>query len=92
MFDFDECVYETLNGNLMGSSAIPGVENAFEENSYCMNLYEDMLDAYHRIVERLGERDEDADVVIIINNLLDICKYMSLKMFNYGRTIKDDKI
>ena len=90
MFDFDECVYETLNGNLMGSSAIAGVENAFEENSYCMNLYGDMLDAYHRIVERLGEKDEDADVEIIINNLLKICKYMSLKMFYYGKIFKND--
>lgn len=91
MQNFDERVFETLNGSLIEQCRVPGVENAFEENSYCMNLYGDMLDAYQRVVERLGEKDEDEDVEIIINNLLSICEYMCLKMFYYGKTLKNDK-
>lgn len=77
-------VYETLTGNLVEGCCVPGVENAFKEDSYCMNLYGEMLDAYSRVLERLGLVDEDDDIEIIINNLLDISKYLSIKMYHYG--------
>lgn len=78
-------VYETLTGNLVEGCCVPGVENAFEENSYCMNLYGEMLNAYSRVLERLGLADEDDDIeIIIINNLLDISEYLSGKMYHYG--------
>ena len=44
-----------------------------------------MLAAYGRICQRLHEQSgEDRDVEIIINNLLDMGRYQSMKMFNYG--------
>ena len=44
-----------------------------------------MLAAYGRICQRLHETSgEDRDVEIIINNLLDMGRYQSMKMFNYG--------
>ena len=77
-------IYETLTGNRIEEYCIPGVENAFADGSYCMNLYSEMLDAYARVLERLGIVDEDDDIEIIINNLLSISKYLSCKMFDYG--------
>ena len=48
-------------------------------------LYSEMLAAYGRICQRLHEQSgEDRDVEIIINNLLDMGRYQSMKMFNYG--------
>ena len=84
MDTFRKCVYDTLNGSLIEEYRIPGVENAFEPGSYCEGLYADMLDAYARLSKRFGFIDEDYDIEIIINSLLDIGQYMSLKMFDYG--------
>ena len=61
------------------------VENEFAEGRYCEKLYSEMLAAYGRICQRLHEQSgEDRDVEIIINNLLDMGRYQSMKMFNYG--------
>ena len=65
--------------------AYPPIPFAFAEGEYCMNEYSDMLDAYERLVERLGQTDDDADVEIIINSLLDTQRALCLKMFEYGR-------
>ena len=43
--------------------------------------YEEMLDAYARLRERLGVEDEDEDVEIIINSLLAIQQKLCLEMF-----------
>lgn len=77
-------VYESLNGSLIKECRIPGVENAFENGSFCMNLYSEVLDAYARLSKRFGFIDEDDDIEIIINNLLSISEYLSLKMYYYG--------
>ena len=69
------------------------VENEYEEGKLCSRLYSEMCDAYERIRVRLGKPDqEDRDVEIIINNLLDIGKYLSMKMYDYGYLFSTNKI
>ncbi len=44
-----------------------------------------MLDAYSNLCRRLNATQwNDADVEVIINELLHICRHISLKMFDYG--------
>lgn len=59
------------------------VENEYEEGNFCAIAYEEVFNAKLRICERLGI-DEDNDVEIIINNLLDIGRHLSMKMYDYG--------
>lgn len=61
------------------------VANEYEEGEFCSKAYEEVYNANCRICERLGvDIDEDKDVELIINNLLDIGKYLSMKMYDYG--------
>lgn len=61
------------------------VANEYEEGEFCRKAYEEVYNANCRICERLGvDIDEDKDVELIINNLLDIGKYLSMKMYDYG--------
>ena len=81
--------FKTLNGHYLldkfDCEDRNVVENEFAEGRYCEKLYSEMLAAYGRICQRLHETSgEDRDVEIIINNLLDIGRYQSMKMFNYG--------
>ena len=79
-----EYVYHTLLGEAEEGFCVPGVENLFEEGSVCDCAYEQMLDAYARLRERLGIENEDADVEQIINALRTIERTVSMKMFEYG--------
>lgn len=87
--EFKTMIYDLMNGyydldkfNCEESSV---VENEFAEGRYCEKLYSEMLAAYGRICQRLHEPSgEDRDVEIIINNLLDMGRYQSMKMFSYG--------
>ena len=81
---FGERVYDTLNGLILPDYCVPGVENAFDGNRPCMQLYAEASDAYNRLCERLGVVDEDEDVEIIFNSFLDMNRILSLKMFYYG--------
>ena len=80
-----ENIYDTLTGSLKEEYSIPGVENAFESGSLCDRLYEQVYQANIRLCDRLGQIDEDPDVEIIINNLMEICRHLSLKMYRYGQ-------
>lgn len=61
------------------------VSNEYEEEKFCYKAYQEIYNANCRICERLGvDIDEDNDVELIINNLLDIGKYLSMKMYDYG--------
>lgn len=75
-------VYDSLLGELL--FPVPGVENAFEDGGMCMELYQNMMDAYSRLLLRLGQKEDDPDVEIIINSLLAIQKELCLKMYWYG--------
>ena len=83
----EEMVYLTLIGEVSGTFRIPGVENAYAEGSECDRLYNELCDAYDRLRDRLGIRDEDPDVDVIIGNLLSIQHTLCLKMYHYGRTL-----
>ena len=61
------------------------VSNEYEEEKFCYKAYQEIYNANCHICERLGvDIDEDNDVELIINNLLDIGKYLSMKMYDYG--------
>ena len=79
-----EQVYLTLNGLLKEEYALPEVEDLFTPDGQGYALYSEVLDAYAAICNRLGTGETDADVEIIINNLLSLCELVSYKMFDYG--------
>ena len=83
-----EEVYDTLCGEVHGVYAVPGVENAYTDGAPCDTLYNEMSEAYERLRDRLGVVDEDADVEIIINNLMAIQRILCEKMFRYGQLLR----
>ena len=85
---FVEQVYETMWGQLIDKYAVPGVEDAFCEGSRCGQLYEQMLEAYERVCDRLGVEGEDPDVETIVGALLEMDRILCLKMFGYGEKME----
>lgn len=81
---FAEQIYETLCDQQIDSARVPGVENLFAENAPCQTAYENMLDAYSRLREKLKCGDEDPDAEIMIRELLFISREIGLRMFEYG--------
>ena len=77
-------IYNTLLGVQCEEFCVPGVENLFTEDSECDIAYNEMLEAYARLRDRLGVTDEDCDVETIINSLTTIEQNVSMKMFEYG--------
>ena len=80
-----ENIYDTLTGSLWEEYCVPGVENAFADGSLCARLYEQVYQANLRLCDRLGQMDEDPDVELIISNLLQIARHLSLQMYRYGQ-------
>ena len=80
---FANIVYDLLSGERLPTEGDPIVENMFAEGRTCEELYNDVYDANLRLCERLGVQ-EDADVELIINNLLRISRLLGTKMFHYG--------
>ena len=80
--EFAEAVYWSVQGLL--EKPVEGVENAFYDGSGCEAAYEQMLEAYERLRQRLQVKNEDADVECIINALQTITKELCLRMFEYG--------
>lgn len=82
-----EMVYDLMNGSLdLDLCTAPEKELVADEyaaGSKCDQLYEEAYEANRRICQRLGV-EEDRDVEIIIRNLLDIGKHLSMKMYDYG--------
>ncbi|MBE6917704.1 MAG: hypothetical protein E7470_07400 [Ruminococcaceae bacterium] len=79
-----ESIYLTLIGQMEEAFCVAGVENLFEEGRECDCAYNQMLDAYARLRDRLGVENEDADVEQIIDALRKIEKIISMKMLEYG--------
>ena len=82
-----EAIYDSLRGLLLPEYAAAGVENAFQEGSLCDTAYKEMLDAYERLLDRLGVKDEDEDVEIIISSLLRIQDHLAQRMFVLGKSV-----
>ncbi len=59
------------------------VKSEFQEGYPCYSAYCRMLEAYCRICKRSGEED-DEDIEIIIDELFEIGRHVSLIMFEYG--------
>ncbi len=81
---FVDRVYLTINGFLLPQFTVAGVEDIFGEGGIGIALYEQARDAYARICDRLGVRDEDPDLDIIISSMEDITKEISYRMYEYG--------
>jgi len=81
--EFAELVYESLIGELI--EPIEHVPNAFAPGSYCEARYQEMLEAYGRLRDRLGAVDEDADVEIVIDSLLAIQRKLCLEMYDLAQ-------
>lgn len=56
----------------------------FEEGKECELKYGETLNAYSRLCERLGVKNEDADVGVIIHSLINICDNLCYRMYEYG--------
>ncbi len=82
--NYVENIYYSLLGHMETGFEVPGVENEFAPGKPCLQRYGDMLDAYERLRNRLGVKEEDEDVEIIINALLDNQKELCLCMYHYG--------
>ena len=82
-----ELIYDMINGFLEAIPIeLPGnaiVEDEFKPGSPCFELYAQVYEANRRLCGRLGV-NEDEDVELVIDNLLQIGKHLSLKMFRYG--------
>ena len=87
--EFQERIYDLICGNLdLNTAFVPEsaiVKSEFEDGGDCAEAYGRMLDAYSRLCERLGTKEwEDADVEVVIRELIGIGKHLSMKMFAYG--------
>ena len=82
-----EDVYFTLIGEMSPPYALPGIENAYIPGGECDRLYNEAMDAYERLLERLGVRESDPDVEIIIHNLLTIQHILCQKIYHYGKIL-----
>jgi len=80
-----EQVYTSLTCHISASCRMPGVENAFADDAYCIQLYGQMRDAYDRLCHRLGVVDEDEDVECIIRCFMDMERELCRLMFGYGQ-------
>lgn len=83
--EMPELVYETLCDYLIPEYRLPWVENLFLPGQPCYENYSAVSAAYERLRERLGVKNEDVDVEVIINSLLATEHIVAQKMFEYGR-------
>ena len=79
-----ERIYEALSGMCPCLYNGEAVENLFAEGSPCNQLYAEVYNAKVSLMERLGMRDEDEEIELIINNLLEIGCIKSYAMFHWG--------
>ena len=79
-----ELVYFKLLDQLTDPERVPWVEAIYVPGHPCCEGYEEMLEAYSRLRERLGVNDEDPDCEIMINGLLRHGGALAMEMFRYG--------
>ena len=78
-----EIVYRTVAGYVMGTDALPGVENAYAPGSLCEELYSDMYDL---LTTRFDPDDDKEGQVLtdILNDMSMIQKDLCFRMFRLG--------
>ena len=79
-----ENIFYTLLGQMQEEYCVPGVENLFAEGSECEQAYDEMLEAYAHLRQRLGVTDEDPDVETILHSFWTMQRLIAIKMFEYG--------
>ena len=82
----NEWIYDMVNGALVGDALMLPKEDLiitseFREGMYCSKQYEQVLRAKYRIEELLMS-DEDADTELIIDNMNDIIRYLSMNVYD----------
>lgn len=82
----NEWIYDMVNGALIGDALMLPKEDLivtseFKEGMYCSQQYEQVLRAKYRIEERLMS-DEDKDTELIIDNMNDIIRYLSMNVYD----------
>ena len=80
-----EQVYESMTCHVIEEYRMPGVEDAFADDAFCMQQYRKMRDAYDRLCVRLGVEDEDDDVECIIGCYMEIQRELCKQMFLHGQ-------
>lgn len=94
--DLKQLIFDLMNGYLVGENNIVedkiAVEDEFAEGKICYNAYAEIMEAYQRICQRLGDKEEDEDVEIIINHFNTIIKHLCMKMFDYGYSFSQPSI
>ena len=80
-----ENVYDTLTGSLWEEYGIPDVQNAYAPGTPCNRLYQQIYWANRRLCARLGQKEDDPDVELIINSFLEINRILCLEMYRYGK-------
>lgn len=83
--DYMKWAYATMACHLNEEYQMPGVEYAFEKDSFCLTEYGKILDAYSSLCNRLGTEDQDdPDVETIIHSSLLIQEELCYRMYRYG--------
>lgn len=81
-------VYEMVMGAITedeASEEYAKIQDEFFKDSECDRLYEEIYEAKQHISQKLHKSgEEDPDVELIINHMFDICRIISIKMFEYG--------
>lgn len=86
-----EQVYETMACHVVESARLSGVEDAFAGDSFCMQQYGLMREAYDRLCDRLGVVDEDEDVECILCCMEQIERELCKRMFHYGQRFREEQ-
>ena len=63
---------------------MPGVENAFAQGTKCAGYYREIWDAYARLRDRLGVKDEDTDIEMMIYAFEEVQQELCYRMYHYG--------
>ena len=86
-----EQIYDTLTGNLVEEHQFPGIENAFSAGKPCDVLYSQVYSFYQQICEQENTKEQEA-ADGIINNMLEICRIIGFRMFEYGMQYANNEI
>ena len=82
----NEWIYDMVNGSLIGDALMLLKEDLivtseFKGGMYCYQQYEKVFHAKQRIEEMLMS-DEDEDTELIIDNMNDVIRYLSMKVYD----------
>lgn len=79
-------LFEEIYASMLGVSLEPvkGVADAFAPGEPCAKLEQEIGNAYHKILEKLGT-SRDSDLERIVENQADITVILCQRMFRYGQ-------